>query len=268
MIGDWLHGERDEGADARQLRYSRAEAFLDANRERPFLLGLALPAPSVPAQPNAAFAGKSEAGAYGDLLFEIDSIVGRLIAKLQALRIERSTLVIFSSANGAGFEGSNGPLRGRRGDAGYDGGYRVPLIAWAPGLVRAGTSDAILSGVDLLPTLVSLAGVAPPQGVELDGLDASAVLTRGAPSPREEVLLFDGDEVVAVRTRQWKYVERTSFRNRPVSYETAGLEELYDMVRDRSESYSVAAMNPYVAQDMKKRLARARARFAPLKRRA
>jgi arylsulfatase A-like enzyme len=134
--------------------------------------------------------------------------------------------------------------------------------------VRAGTSDAILSGVDLLPTLVSLAGVAPPQGVELDGLDASAVLTRGAPSPREEVLLFDGDEVVAVRTRQWKYVERTSFRNRPVSYETAGLEELYDMVRDRSESYSVAAMNPYVAQDMKKRLARARARFAPLKRRA
>jgi arylsulfatase A len=85
-----------------------------------------LTAPHLPNSPHPPFSGTSAAGAYGDVVEEIDSIVGRLLAKLRALGLERDTLVIFTSDNGPWFEGSTGGLRQRKGGGAYDGGYRVP----------------------------------------------------------------------------------------------------------------------------------------------
>lgn len=249
-----------------QQFYTHAEAFLEANAHRPFFMELALSAPHLPEKPSTSFQGKSAHGPYGDVLMEIDSIVGRLFAKLKALGLDDNTLVVFTSDNGPWFEGSSGPLRDRKGGAGFDGGSHVPCFARWPGVIPAGShNDAIAGGIDWLPTLCAFAGQATPPGVELDGKDISAVLTRGAPSPHDELVLFDNEDVVAIRTQKFKYVHEGYWRGGMMNYEKMGYDELFDIENDRSESYSVAETYPEVAKEMRARYAAAVARFAPFR---
>jgi arylsulfatase A len=253
-----------ELANLQQQFYTHAERFIERHRDRPFYVQLSLSSPHLPCYPNEAFNGVSEAGPFGDVVVEIDSIVGRLLDKLRELNLDQDTIVILTSDNGPWFEGSTGPLRDRKGGAGYDGGYRVPFIVWAPGRVATGgKSDAILSGIDLLPTFCALAGVPVPAGVQFDGQDISAVLLEGAPSPHDEVLLFDNEDIVGVRTQRWKYVTEAHYRQMRFKLEERGYVGLFDMQRDISESYSIAATYPEVAQEMAQRLERAKATFAP-----
>lgn len=244
--------------------YSHAERFIEDNRSRPFFVELALSAPHLPEHPHPPFTGATRAGAYGDVVAEIDSLVGRLIDKLKALDLERDTLVIFTSDNGPWFEGSSGGQRDRKGGAGYDGGYRVPFIARQPGVLPAGRRvDSIASGVDLLPTLCAMAGLPPPAGVTLDGRDLTAVLREGAPSPRDEIVLFDNEAVVGLRTQRWKYLTAAYYRGFRFPFALGGYPQLYDMQVDPGESYSVADRHPDVLADMQARFARAEAEFKP-----
>lgn len=249
-----------------QQFYARAERFIEEHRDRPFFLELALSSPHLPNYPAPGFEKTSQlAGAYGDTIVEIDAIVGRMLAKLAALEIDDNTLLIFTSDNGPWFEGSTGGLRQRKGGAGYDGAYRVPFIARWPDRIPAGTrSDAIAMGIDLLPTFCALGDIAPPKNVELDGKDISALLTRQGASPHEELLLFQGKDVVGIRTQQWKYVNADFYMSYFVLLEKRGYPQLYDM-RDPSEQYSVASLHPDVLREMRARLARAAERFASFK---
>ncbi|HLG89520.1 MAG TPA: sulfatase [Alphaproteobacteria bacterium] len=249
-----------------QQFYAHAETFIEANKDRPFFVELALSAPHLPEYPHPPFLGKSGRGPYGDVVMEIDSIVDRLLKKLKELGLDRDTLVIFTSDNGPWYEGSTGGLRDRKGGAAYDGGYRVPFIAWQPGVVPAGMkSDSIAMGIDILPTLVHLAGKELPAGLELDGRDISGVLLHGAPSPHEELVLFDSQTVVGIRTQNWKYVTAGYYRGIRIPYKYAGYDQLFDMRRDPTESYSVAKEQPDVFSDMKRRLDEAVKTFGPLK---
>ena len=253
-------------AELQQQFYSHAERFIEAHKDRPFFVELAFSAPHLPEHPDARFRGTAKEGPYGDVVCELDDLVGRLMDRLKALKLERDTFVIFTSDNGPWFEGSSGALRDRKGGAGYDGGYRVSFIVWAPGFVRPGRrSDAILSGVDILPSLCALAGVGPPAGVELDGLDASAVWLAGAPSPHDQILLFNNEDVVGVRTQKWKYVAQSYYRSLTLNFESIGSYlELFDMAAG-PEEYSVAANHPDVVADMQRRLHESNARFQPYK---
>lgn len=246
--------------------YARAERFIEDNRARPFFLELALSSPHLANFPAPGFAGKSKAaGAYGDTVIEIDAIVGRLLARLKALGIDRDTMVILTSDNGPWFEGSTGGLRQRKGGAGFDGGYRVPFVARWPGQIPANVrSNAIAMGIDLLPTLCSLSGIAPPRDVKLDGKDIAGVLTRRGASPHDELVLFQRDEVVGIRTQKWKYVNSDFYMTSLILLEGRGYPQLYDMA-DPSEQYSVASLHPEILRAMKSRLARATAEFAPLR---
>jgi arylsulfatase A len=249
-----------------QRFYARAERFIEEQRDRPFFLDLALSAPHLPNYPDASHAGHSNAGAYGDVVEEIDSIVGRLLAKLRALDLERDTLVILTSDNGPWFEGSTGSLRQRKGGGGYDGGYRVPFIAYRPGVVPRGRRvRSIAMAIDLFPTLCAMAGKALPAGVTLDGLDIGNVLLRGAASPHDELVLFDNENVAAVRTQRWKYVAADYYRSGYFDLASRGYPQLYDMQASNAEDYSVAAHFPDVLADMQRRYAQARDAFAPLK---
>ena len=249
-----------------QAFYDHAERFIEDNRARPFFVELALSAPHLPEYPHAPFAGTTVAGAYGDVVAEIDSIVGRLVGKLKSLGLERDTLVIFTSDNGPWFEGSSGGLRERKGGGAYDGGYRVPFIAWRPGVIPAGQRvGSIVSGVDLLPTFCAMTGHAPPAGAVLDGRDVTAVLCGGAASPHDEIVLFDNEDVVGIRTQRWKYVASAYYRGLRLPFALLGDVELYDLKTDPAESYSVAAMYPDVAKDMHDRFLKAQADFKPFK---
>jgi arylsulfatase A len=253
--------------ELQQRFVARTERFIEANRHRPFYVQLSLSAPHLPGYPHAAHAGHSKAGVYGDVIEEIDALSGRLLAKIKRLGLDRDTLVIFTSDNGPWFEGSSGSLRQRKGGGGYDGGYRVPFIARWPGKIPARRRvNSIAMAIDLLPTFCSLAGRAAPAGLLLDGRDLSEVLLRGAKSPHEELVLFDNEEVVAIRTQRWKYIANDYYRAfGSFNIESRGYPQLYDMSASDAEDYSVADRHPDVLAELQRRMARAREQFAPLK---
>jgi len=252
--------------ELQQRFYAAAETFITDHADRPFFVELALSAPHLPNYPNARFRDKTMQGAYADTVVEIDAIVGHLMAHLKSLGIDRDTLMIFTSDNGPWYEGSTGGLRDRKGGAAYDGGYRVPCIARQPGVVKAGLrTNSIAMGIDFLPTFCAMAGTPTPPGVELDGRNISAVLTQGAASPHDQLLLFNDEEVVAVRTQRWKYATRSHYRGSLATTEVRGYPQLFDVSKDISESYSLARLEPETLADMQARMKAARAQFGPMK---
>lgn len=243
--------------------FAQTTAFVEQNRETPFFVLLALTAPHIPLKPNPDDLTGSPGGAYGEVVEEIDLNVGRLLERLKALDLDKDTMVVFTSDNGPWFEGSSGPFRDRKGGSAWDGGFRVPFIAWRPGTLPAGAvSSALSSNLDLLPTLLAMARMAPVSDRELDGRDISDVLTAGAPSPHQEIVLFDNAHVAAVRTARWKYVARSYYRTHDVPLDRYPL--LFDMDADPGENYSVALNFPDAAAEMRARLEAARARYEPL----
>jgi arylsulfatase A-like enzyme len=119
--------------------------------------------------------------------------------------------------------------------------------------------------IDLLPTLCAMAGKALPSGVALDGLDITNVLRSGAASPHDELVLFDSENVAAIRTQRWKYVASDYYRGTYLSLEGRGYPQLYDMEADEAENYSVATRYPDVLKDLRARFERAQQTFEPLK---
>ena len=248
-----------------QRFFARASDFVEANRNRPFFLMLALTAPHIPLHPTPEHVGHSPAGAYGDVVEEVDAELGRLRQQLERLDVANDTYVIVTSDNGPWFEGSSGGLRDRKGGAGWDGGYRVPFVAWAPGRIPAGSkSDALTMNFDLLPTFAALAGKPLPAGVAIDGKDISAVMHRSAPSPHEDLILFDNEKVAGIRTERWKFVARSYYREYDIPLARIGANLLFDLSTDPGENYNVASRHPDVVKDMRARFDRYRARFEPL----
>ena len=247
-----------------QRFFDRGLQFIEDNRARPFFLTLALTAPHLALFPHPDHAGHSRAAAYGDVVEEIDSQVGRLTARLKALGIDRDTIVIVTSDNGPWMEGSSGPLRDRKGGAGWDGGYRVPFSAWGPGRLPAGkVSREIAMNIDLLPTILGMAGKALPRA-EIDGRDLSDVLTRGVKSPHDELILFNNEKVMAIRTDRWKFVASSYYRSIVLPLAAIRGEGLFDVRADPAEAYNLASLHPEVMKDMQARLNRAKATFEPM----
>lgn len=260
-----LSESRADFARLTEQFFARADAFVTAQKDRPFFLLLALTAPHVPLRPNPDDPTGSAAGAYGDVVEEIDRNVGRLLARLEALGVAGDTLVVFTSDNGPWFEGSSGPYRDRKGGAAWEGGYRVPCIAWRPGVLPAGVaSQAIASNLDFAPTFLAMAGLNPPEGLEFDGRDLSDVLLRNGPSPHEEMVLFDNAKVAAVRAGRWKYVVRSYYRTLDIPLGDHRYPLLFDLEQDPGETYSLVARHPDVAAEMQGRLERVRAKYEPM----
>ena len=248
--------------------FARGFKFIEANKDRPFFLMLTLTAPHVPLDPHPDHAGHSQAAEYGDVVEEIDDSVGKLMQQLKTLGIDNDTLVILTSDNGPWWQGSAGGLRDRKGGAGWEGGYRVPLIARQPGRIPAGlVNDSIAMNIDLLPTIVRWSGGQVPN-VELDGADIASLLTiPRAPSPHDELVLFINEDVAAIRTQRWKYVVRSFYRTYDAPLDAPDRDDwalLVDMPKDPVESYNVSSLHPDVLADMAARVAKARATFAPL----
>ncbi|MDF7802009.1 sulfatase [Pontiellaceae bacterium B1224] len=217
-------------------RYTeKAQEFIVANKEQPFFLYLAHAMPHVPLYASEAFAGKTERGLYGDVLEELDWSVGQILETLRQNGLEKNTLVIFTSDNGpylAGKEngGSAGPLRDGKFKA-YEGGCRVPCIAWQPGTVPANkTCEAQLSTLDLFPTFAALAGIDVPRNRPLDGFDIRSVLKGDFKSaPQREWYLYRGQ---AIRVGDWKYVK------------SGKKVELFNLAKDVGEKHNVAKQYP------------------------
>ena len=159
------------------LYTDEAIAFVENNRERPFLLYLAHTMLHEPVAASAEFQGKSLWGTYGDAIEELDFHTGRLLDALLRLGLVDRTFVIYTSDNGRG-PGRNAsqPLRGSKLTT-YECGMRVPCLAAGPGVRRGYVSPVLVHALDWFPTLASVAGLAIPTDLILDGRDLAPLLT-------------------------------------------------------------------------------------------
>jgi arylsulfatase A-like enzyme len=228
-------------------------------------VNISFSAPHLPSWVPEGFKGKSQVGDYGDTIVHLDSLVGRLMAKLDALKLTDNSLIIFTSDNGPWYWGSAGPFRDRKSQPGYDGGYRMPFIARLPGVVMAGKHvDGLASGIDIFPTICHLAGVTVPAG-SIDGVDMSPMLTVGGPSQRQEIFLFMDEDLVGIRTPRWKYIKNKAYSPNTPAPDRYDYSELYDLQADQSESYNVASKYPDVAADLAARFAKAKQVYDPMR---
>ena len=188
-------------------RYTeRALRFIESKRDEPFFLYLPHAMPHKPLAASEEFyTPDTPDDLYADVIRELDWSVGQVLAKLQELNLDRNTLVIFTSDNGPSWGGSTGGLRGMKSRT-WDGGIRVPLIAWWPGRIPAGlVSKEVASSVDIFPTFASLAGAPLPADRTLDGRDIFPLMTSaGARSPHEAIFAMSGGRLHIVRSGKWK----------------------------------------------------------------
>lgn len=233
-------------------RYTeKAVQFIQNNKGRPFFLYLAHTMPHVPLFASKDFLGKSKRGLYGDVIEEIDWSVGQILQTLKANQLDKNTLVVFTSDNGPWLVqnengGSAGLLKAGKGTT-WEGGMRVPMIAWWPGSIPAGqTSATLATTLDLLPTIAELASADIPEAI--DGLSMAQVLKGEAETPREFFAFYRGTELFAVRYGPWKahYITQTSYPAGPKEYHNPPL--LYHLENDPSERFNVAENHKEVIQ--------------------
>jgi arylsulfatase A len=225
--------------------------FIRENKGKPFFLYLAHTMPHVPLFASKEFAGKSARGLYGDVVEELDWSVGQVLDALRAEKLDRTTLVFFTSDNGPWLikgeqGGSAGLLREGKGST-WEGGMRVPGIAWWPGTVPAGSvTHDIACTMDLFATGVKLAGGTVPADRPIDGVDLTPLLTGKGPSPRDTMFYYRGTKLFAVRHGPWKahLVTRSGYGpDGPAEHEPP---ELYHLGRDPGERFDVSKAHPEV----------------------
>jgi len=236
-------------------RYTEeAVRFIDANQGKPFFLYLAYSMAHVPLFASRDFEGRSLRGLYGDVMEEIDWSVGQIVGKLQELKLDSNTVVLFTSDNGPWLPydeqgGSAGLLRGGKGET-YEGGMREPTIFWGPGNVKPGVVAEMGSTLDVLPTFAALAGATTPADRVLDGSDLTPVLKGTGRTPRQTMFFYRGTDLFAVRKGAFKahfFTQSGYGEDAPLKHDPP---LLYNLDQDPSEKYDVAEKHPEVVQEL------------------
>lgn len=265
---DWWHNDylkMDEGYSTDLITDYGIE-FIEQNREKPFFLYLADLAIHFPWQGPHEKAHRIEGKSYWNLeklgphppgkvrpvveemVEAVDRNVGRLMASLKQLQLDRKTIVIFCSDNGGyrnyqgRFEGEisdNGPFRGQKTEL-WEGGHRVPAIVWWPGHVTAGkTTDETTMTMDLMPTILEIVGIEPPriEGVcDLDGTSLTGLWFDGKPLP-DRILFWRAGKGYAVRKGDWKLVTDRQKKNGQLFNLAKDIGERKDLSGDYPEVY-------------------------------
>ncbi len=265
---NWIWSAHDtvKRHDRTKWMVDRTLEFLRGGKKQPCFVNLWFDdthTPFVPSKQQLAEAGVSvevptDKEKYRAVLVEMDRQIGRLFDGLRSLDIATNTLVLFLGDNGAlpTFGKRNGALRASKLSL-YEGGIRVPLIAWLPGRVPENrvNETSVLAGIDFLPTLSAVSGGTPGRTTESDGEDFSSALY-GQPFVRSKPLFWeygrntnwfgfpraarDRSPNVAMREGQWKLL---------VNADGSGA-QLFDVVNDSNETRNVAPQNQALVRRM------------------
>ena len=252
----------------------KAVEFIHDNQNRPFFLYLAHYSVHTPIQPKQQYKayfenrkpdrGHNNAG-YAAMVRSMDDSLGRVRTALKDLKLDQNTVIIFTSDNGGhGGVTSNRPLRGSKGML-YEGGIRVPFIAhWQGEFGKPRQEDVPVIGVDLLPTLLELAGGKPSKKQQVDGESIVGVLTHENQELEDRAIYwhfpayleryrglpeegpFRTTPATAIRSGKWKLIR----------FYESGREELYDLDEDISESENLSAAYPDVVKKLSGQLDR------------
>ena len=269
MQHDWWHGRKqtkEEGYTTHLINKYALE-FIQQNKDKPFCLYIAHESPHAPVQgpedpiqrgPGAKKRTTPHAEAMKQMMLEMDKGVEQVRAKLIELGLEKNTLFLFFSDNGdaPGTATGSPRFRGHKGSV-YEGGTRVPAVAWWPGRIRAGTQANDLSiTLDVMPTILAVAGVDPPKERTLDGIDLSPVLFEQKALPARPLFWADlsnnGSRSEALRDGPWKLVVQHP-KAKPGTFDNEVI-ELFNLTNDESEKTNLAAGQPERAASMLKRI--------------
>lgn len=244
----------------------RGVEFIKAQRDsdKPFFLYFAFPSPHAPIIPNDEFDGKSQAGAYGDFVFETDDAIGQLLAALDESGQAENTIVIFSADNGSehyayardqNFDHwSSKPFRGVKRDI-YEGGHHVPLIVRWPGVTATGSvSDALVSQIDIMATLANMLQFELPDDAAADSFDLTPILSGEQESVRTSLVHNTYAKSYAIRDGEWLLVDAQDgyVSRRDKAWEAKhGYKpddgqpvELYNLAEDIGQRHNVAQEHP------------------------
>ncbi len=244
-----------EGGKGEYDLTAQAEKFITDNKDRPFFLYLAHNNPHIPlaAKPELVKKYKDSFNPlYAAVVNTLDDTVGRVLAKLDDLKLAENTIVVFTSDNGGLHVPEmqntpathNTPYRAGKGFL-YEGGIRIPLIVRWPGQVAAGkVVDTPVITTDWLPTFLELCGGKVPAG--LDGVSLAGLLQGKELAPR--ALYWHIPHYTnqgsrpsgAVRAGNWKLIEH---------YED-GKQELFDLASDPGEAHDLAAKSPEKVKEL------------------
>ena len=269
--GDEAIEEPVEQATLTERYTAEALRIIDADSNKPFFIFLSHTFPHIPLHVSGRFKGRSRAGLYGDVVETLDWSMGEILQGLRDTGLDLDTLVIFTSDNGAWFEGDNSEFREGKGTT-WEGGYRVPMFAHWPGRIPGrAVSRAATMNIDILPTLATVAGASLPKDLVLDGRDIWPQFQGSDDSPHEVLYLFDNEDIAAVRTPRWKLIVHSYYRRNLAAFER--LEEgmgfsywlLFDMEIPNPERYSVARENPEVLARMLEHVQAGREEFGSLR---
>jgi arylsulfatase A-like enzyme len=249
----------------------------DHDTSKPLFLYVASLAPHAPYQApreaidaNKDLAGDEHRHTYAAMITELDTQVGRIVDALKQKDMFDNTLIIFSSDNGGatsalfatgarspeerGESGglalgakppaSNGDLRGGKGSL-HEGGVRVPTIFCWPAKLKPRTVNEPLAMVDVMPTVLALAGAEGSPDHPFDGKDIWPTLAEGQSSPHEDILINVEAFRGAIRKGNWKLVKIALL---------PGKTELFDLSKDPGEQANAADQYPEMARDLEARL--------------
>ena len=257
---DWWHDKKEtiEDGYTTHLINRYALEFIEENQDRPFCLYVAHESPHAPIQgpddPIQRGPGMKERitpqdEAMKQMILEMDKGVEEIRSRIVSFGLEMNTFIMFFSDNGDAPNTNTGSpkLRGHKGSL-YEGGHRVPAIAWWPGKVPANTvSDALGISIDVMPTILSIAGIKKPDSLSLDGIDISPILFDESVSLPERSLFWaglsnSGRRSEAVREGPWKLVvQHPDAPEGTYENETA---EIYNLDEDLAESTDLAKKMP------------------------
>ncbi len=247
---------------------NQATGFIEKNRDHPFFLYFATHDIHVPRVPNERFVGSSEMGLRGDAIVELDWSVGEVESTLARLNLLQNTIVIFTSDNGPivddgyadgsvealGDHKPAGPFRGGKYQI-FEGGTREPFIVDWPGRIKPGTSDALVSQVDLVASLSSLTHVDLPATAAADSVDVLPALLGESKIGR--VWLVEESNGIAIRKGNWKLIpphlgmdilKDEEGRNRILR--GMKIPQLYDLGTDIGEKNNVADQHADVVKEL------------------
>lgn len=257
---------------SQDLIHGQALKFIRDNKDKPFYAMLTytlphaelnLPHDSIYQQYENAFeevpfvykggyaASEKPYASFAAMVSRLDKFVGDIMAELKVQGLDKNTMIIFTSDNGPHREGganpdffqSYGPLKGVKRDV-YEGGIRVPMVAWCPAQIKAGVkTDHISAFWDVMPTLAELTGTTLP--VASDGISFLPTLLSKEGQQQHDYLYWEFHEMKgreALRSGNWKLIRQ------PIVGET--VLELYDLSKDIHEDTNLAAQFPEKVQEL------------------
>ncbi|XP_071950875.1 arylsulfatase A-like [Antedon mediterranea] len=250
---------------ARQARAARSWIRKNSCSVTPFFLMYAFSHPHVPQFSGRQFRNSTKGGSYTDSLAELDWQVGEVMDELKRSGVIENTLVIFTSDNGADVDemeegGFSGVMRcGKR--TTFEGGSRVPTIAYWKGQISSRISTELLSHLDIWPTFRSLSGsLAEEFDVTLDGFDFKDVLLKNGKSQRHSLLYYPGSPkphigAFAVRDIKYKAHFMSGFDGQccissPTPNETFSQHILFDILGDPEERNDLSTKSDLILDKM------------------